>query len=154
MPVLHKSDNCRGCGSKLHKFACCPNRPCVCCGLRHDRGVLDCPIYKAAKAKCVGAVAANQAVSASAAVAAVSDAHAAANAITKPTAAQSQKEKAAAKVARLQKDTALFRQMSAEGSVQQHNRSYYTKDNWAMTCFWACPVCRGTATFCICSERV
>ena len=46
-PQVLNKDSCRGCGSNIHKTACCPNRPCPCCFNYHGRGILDCPITKA-----------------------------------------------------------------------------------------------------------
>ena len=161
MPVLKKSSNCRGCGSSLHASACCPNKPCVCCGFRHDRGVLDCPIYAAAKLKVAASAAAADPAAAAAAAdraaakEAAATAAAAAKSATKAAAAQAKAAKDAAKAARLQKDWEQFNRLSAEGAVvAQPNRSMYTKDNWGMSSSWTCPTCRGLATFCICHERV
>ena len=165
MPVIKKTNNCRGCGSKLHASACCPNKPCLCCGYRHDRGVLDCPIYAAAKLKvaavaaaadpgAAAAAAAKAAADGAAAKEAAATAAAAAKAATKAAAAEAKAAKDAAKAARLAKEWREFNRLSAAGGVAQPSRSMFTKDNWAMSSSWTCPVCRGLATFCICHQRV
>ena len=172
MPILKKTGNCRGCGSSLHASACCPNRPCLCCGYRHDRGVQDCPIYAAAKLKvaaAAAAAAADPAAAAAAAAKAAADgaaakdaaataaaaAKAATKAATKAAADQAKAATAAAKAARLQKDWDLYHQLTAAGTVvAQPSRSMFTEHNWGMSSSWTCPVCRGLATFCVCHQRV
>ena len=141
MPVLSKTANCKGCGSTLHTRGACPNHPCPCCAVHHERGILDCPIYIAAKRKVEVAAAAADAGKKKIAAGIAKEKRAAAS--------EAKKSKAAADAARLEKDMQLFNRLSAAGRVVQCNRSMYNKKNWGMTSNWICPVCRSTADFCI-----
>ena len=161
MPVLSKSAICRGCGSVLHPAAFCPNLPCLRCGNHHPYGILDCRIkVRATVAKMRVAAAADQKAAAAdvkaAAVAAAAAKKAAAGvaaAARKAAAADAAAAKKAADAETLQAETAQFAQLNAVCCVYQCNRSQYTKDNWETTDSWFCPVCSGSAAFCMCHER-
>ena len=162
MPVLSKSANCRGCGSALHPPVFCPNLPCLRCGNHHPNGILDCRIKVRATVAKVRVAAAPDEKAAAAAVKAAAAAAAAAKKAAAVVAAAARKTaavaataaKKAAAAAKLQAETALFVQLNAAGLVVQCNRSHYRKANWGNTSSWFCPVCGGSASFCVCHERV
>ena len=155
MPPLSKKLNCRGCGSRQHKTACCPNLPCPCCGERHSRGILDCPIQLVAmtNAAARGAVAAAAVpASAAAAAAVVSVAAAAKRAERVNAAAAARVAGKMAAAAKRQHEMAKFRQV--EASCLQPQRQWYTKHNWEVKVVWSCFKCGGTIKFCFCPPPI
>ena len=120
-PKVLNKDSCRGCGSNIHKTACCPNRPCPCCFNYHSRGILDCPITKAVlerqhKAAAAGAKAAKKAV------------------------------RQQARAANLAAYTALL-----PFGVVESNKSLFTASNWGLVGNDTCPTCGWLPKGCFCS---
>jgi len=141
--MLKKSVNCRGCGSSKHKAAFCPNLPCEICAGRHARGMLDCPLFTAAKERCAEKAKAAKAALRKAKAAEKAAAAAAAKALVDAAAA-----------AELQERWAQYRELLREG-IAEPNRSQFTAKNWGLQKnVWHCAVCRGTRAWCVCSERV
>jgi hypothetical protein len=115
--VLMKT-SCRGCGSNDHKTPCCPNKPCLCCGEYHRRGIQDCPITQAALSR-------HKALQ----KAAVSAAKAAAR-----------QQAMAAKTAKNTVQLAVFESLLPFG-VDIKNSTMFTDGNWAIEAVSFCPRC-------------
>ncbi len=130
-PKLLNKKSCRGCGSNDHKTACCPNKPCPCCGQYHSRGILDCPITKAVLAR-----------------------QAAAKLLAEKAAA-SARRLASRLEAKVSRDAAAAAQNAVYAAlvpfgVVVRNRTLYTKRNWAVVEDNTCPRCGWLPKGCFC----
>lgn len=130
--------SCRGCGSNQHTTPCCPNRPCLCCGEYHSRGVKDCPITIAALQREADRKEAKRR---------------AANALKQQlAAAKRQQDKARrneTKVADVAVQNALYVALLPFG-IAQRNSTYFTKTNWAIVADDSCLRCGCLPKRCLC----
>lgn len=135
-PKVLNKDSCRGCGSNIHKTACCPNRPCPCCFKYHSRGILDCPITLHAIAKVKAEKKRKEA--------------AAKRSAAKAAAVVARQQSQASKLQKIAEKTAKYNELLPLGVVVK-NKAYYTASNWDLTADRTCLTCGWLPKGCFCT---